>query len=341
MIAAMPRLSSPALAALLCALASAATARAQTNAESVAAAEALFTEGKRLMADGQAPLACPKFEESQRLDPGLGTLLNLAACYEAVGRVASAWSMFLAAESQARSDENKQGIRVAQKRAAALAPKLSRLVVTVEKPDAVPELEVRRDDVVVGRGQWGTPIPVDPGVHTVVATAPGRLPFRARVNVAKAGATMGIRVPELEMAPAEPVQQPRGARPAATHETKQHSDSSQPSTGLGTQRVLAIGAGVIGLGGVAVGTIFGLKSMSEKEEAERYCDDRACPDDAGVEHGKDAREAGNIATIGFISGGVGLVGGAVLWLTAKDAPDTGRSTQLRFRLGHVAFEGRF
>ena len=56
-----------------------------------AAAEALFSEGRSLASAGKCDEAIPKFQASQKLDPGIGTLLNLADCYEKVGRTASAW----------------------------------------------------------------------------------------------------------------------------------------------------------------------------------------------------------------------------------------------------------
>ena len=49
-----------------------------------AAAQALFEQGRDLMARDRAEEACPRFEESQRLDSGLGTQFHLATCYEAV-----------------------------------------------------------------------------------------------------------------------------------------------------------------------------------------------------------------------------------------------------------------
>src|SRR6188508_1232334 len=79
-------------------------AEAQVSGESRrAAAEALFIEGRRLVAEGKTAEGCAKFAESQALDPGVGTLLNLARCYERIGRTASAWTTYREAASRAQA----------------------------------------------------------------------------------------------------------------------------------------------------------------------------------------------------------------------------------------------
>ena len=150
-------------------------ALAQTTSNS-AAAQALFEQAPTLMAQGRPAEACPKLEESQRLDPGSGTLLNLARCYEQAGRLASAWNQYLEAAAAARSAGNKERESEARKRAEALRPRLPSLLIAVSaEARAIPGLEVLRDGQLVGAPQLGVPIPSDAGEHTLEARAPGRV----------------------------------------------------------------------------------------------------------------------------------------------------------------------
>jgi hypothetical protein len=76
----------------------------QAAAQSAGAqAEVLFRQGRDLMAANKFDDACAAFAESQRLDPAITTLLNLAGCREKAGQYATAWGLFLEAERQTRA----------------------------------------------------------------------------------------------------------------------------------------------------------------------------------------------------------------------------------------------
>jgi hypothetical protein len=319
---------------LLLVLASAAQALAEPH-DDAAAAQALFEQGKKLMAAGKQADACPKFAESQRLDPGVGTLLNLAACYEASGRYASAWSTFLEGESAARADNNAGAARVARSRADALASKLSKLTISVTHPD-IPGLEVHRDDAVVGQAQWQLPIPTDPGVHHISATAPGRKPWQTEVALKGAGATVEISVPDLVVEPVAAA--PPVATPPAEVVTPRAAPAQRSS---GAQRTLAIGAEVIGVAGVALGTVFGLKSKAKHDLADSHCNGSNCTDDDGVRLRSEAISAGNLSTVSFVVGAAGLAGGALLWFTASPAKQEEPTTQVGLGFGRLLVSGRF
>jgi hypothetical protein len=283
-------------------------ARAQGNSAS-AAAQSLFEEAKRLMAANRHAEACPKLEESQQLDPGSGTLINLADCYEHVGKLASAFRAFKAAEVGARTVGNAPREQAARDRAAALEPRLPRLEVRVPAAPA-PGLEIRSDGVLLSQAQWGVPLPVDPGAHRVQASAPGRQSWETQVRAAANAPPVVVSVPELSAAGSEAGE---AVGPVAPPSAEQPSQSP----GLGTQRTLAIAAGGVGVVGVVIGSIYGLKSASKHDEADPYCDDAwDCTNQDAFDAAEDARAAGNVSTVAFALGGVGLAAGAVLWFTA-------------------------
>ncbi|MFO0549283.1 MAG: hypothetical protein U0271_12900 [Polyangiaceae bacterium] len=71
-----------------------------------ARAEALFDEAHQAMNKGEIERACRLFEESNAADPAPGTLLNLGACYEKLGRKPQACAAFRRAE-QVVTDPNR------------------------------------------------------------------------------------------------------------------------------------------------------------------------------------------------------------------------------------------
>lgn len=158
--------------------------RAEPTAEERSLAATLFTEGRRLLEEGRITEACPRLQESQRLDPSGGTLLNLAMCRKLEGRTATARALFTEALALARRDGRADRIEVCQRELAEGAARLATVVLFVTEEARVPGLEIRLNGVPVPELAWSTPIPVDPGVVRIDALAPGRVPRVALVEVA-------------------------------------------------------------------------------------------------------------------------------------------------------------
>src|SRR5690606_41548923 len=118
---------------------------------------------------GDFTAACPKVERVVRLAPGGGGgRVALASCYEADGRLASAWSAYLLAGATAARMGQPQRQRLARARAEALRPRLARLSLVI--PDAVralPGLTITCDEVPIVAAQWDAPFPVDRGAHRI------------------------------------------------------------------------------------------------------------------------------------------------------------------------------
>ncbi len=156
-------------------------AHADPAPRDVMLAQSLFEEGRRLMEAGHAREACPKFEESQRLDPGGGTLLNLALCREREGRVATALVLFDEAARAARKDGRADRQAIAEEHAAALSKRQARLV--VRAPDAPAGLRITVDGAELREPAWGVASGVDPGPHRIEAAAPGYAPFQSNIDI--------------------------------------------------------------------------------------------------------------------------------------------------------------
>jgi tetratricopeptide (TPR) repeat protein len=83
-------------------------------------AEEQFRKGRQLITTGNYRLACPRFEESMRLAPALGTLLNLAICEEQAGERDRACQLFHDAADWAEQLGQADRGQIARARAIAL-----------------------------------------------------------------------------------------------------------------------------------------------------------------------------------------------------------------------------
>ena len=286
-----------------------------------ASAQVLFNEARNQMKDGNFAKACPMLEESQRLDPGVGTQFNLADCYEHQGRTASSWALFLEVAATTKATGQSAREQAARARAAALAPHLSRLAIAVPTSHAE-GLEVTRDRTVVAPALWGVAVPVDPGPHAVRVTAPGRKPWQSSVVIPADGTALALAVPELEpqskAEAAEPTPpasattsdtEPLATAPPATHE-------SSASGGVGGQRIGALVAGGVGAVGLVVGSVAGIVALAKHDESDQGCSaSNVCSASAGAAR-DSAIHAGNVSTGAFVVGLLAGAAGVVLWVTA-------------------------
>jgi serine/threonine-protein kinase len=305
-----------------------------------AAAEMLFGDAKRLMAETKYEEACPKLAESQRLDPAVGTLLYLADCYEQLGKTATAWATFKEALGVASRMGDGEREKAARDRAAALEAKLSRLKITVS--DGAPaDLTIRRDGISVGRALWSTPFPVDPGKHVIEVAASGKKAWTRTVDVPSGGTTTQVDVPTLEgdgspelaatVAGGSPAPVDKGGAPSST------SSSSLPTIGW-----IVVGVGAVGVG---VGTYFVVQSHSKRTEAEGLCPQGQCPESRRndiLELQSDSNDLGRIGVIGLAAGGAALVTGLTLVLSSlPKADETHASVAPYIAAGRAGVRGTF
>lgn len=310
-----------------------ASVQAQSSAADKAAAEALFDKAKKQLKDKDFEAACRSLEESQRLDPGVGTLLYLAECYEQSGKTASAWATFREAAALATKSNDGKREKIARGRAERLEAKLAKLVVEVPESVRVDGMRITRDGDELGTPLWGTAIPVDPGSHEIRITAPGKLEYKSQIQVPENG-NVTFAVPPLEDAPAPPPD-PVKPGPAATPAPDPApgptgGDAGVQADGGSGQRTLGIVVGVVGLLGIGAGSFFGLKAASKDSEADDNCrgSDPTLCNQTGVDLGQEAEDAATLSTIAFGVGALALAGGIVLYATAPSG-DTASSHSRR------------
>lgn len=294
----------------------------KTSGGDAAAAQALFYEARNLMKESRYGLACPKLEESLRLDYGIGTEFNLADCNEKLGKIATAWSGFLSVASAAHTSKQPDREKVARERARALEPRLPKLTIEVPAGTST-SLEVKRDGVIVGQAAWNMAVPVDPGPHKITASAPGKKDWEGNVATAE-GKAAKIAVPKLENAPA-PVQPiaaipvtPRTAPPPPETSTTTLTSFPEPiiETRGQTQRTAGWIIGGAGIASLGVGAGFGINSLAQSSQAKDHCDANNICDAQGIRYRDAAMKSGDISTITTIAGAGALLGGIVLVLTA-------------------------
>jgi hypothetical protein len=297
------------------------TAFAQVH-DPVAATE-LFAKGRAAMKEKDYATACAAFAESARLDSKVGTLLNLADCEERIAHFASARAHWQQAADLAHAQgDAREG--VALKHFLALDPRVAKLTVRLAS-DAPPGTTVRRDGVEVGAGSLGVALPVDPGAHELVVSATGYEDKKVPVML-KEGEAQEVSVGPGEKHPAPPPPTPVAPPPVP---------APPPST-WNAQKTLALTAAGVGVAGVVVGSVFGLKAKSANSSSMNNASSSGCsPDNTCGPIGLGLRDTavrdGNISTIGFAAGGGMLALGTILWLTARSSslPSAGATRALR------------
>ncbi len=270
-------------------------------------AEKLFRDGKELMKAGKTAEACDAFEASERADHSLATVLSLADCREKNRQYASAWALFLQADSQTRTDASRAALnRTARARAAALEPRLSYLTINVPDESRVAELVVSRDGIAIGRAEWNRAIPIDGGVHEISGKAPGHESWSTKVTVGPERDRQAVEVPKFKELPK--LVTPLGAGGALP--------SPSPLT---PRRKIAIGVAAGGLALAGVGVGFGIDARSLRNEALATCPAQSCSAQGAEEANAinaRARRRALVANVGFATGGAAVIAGAVLWFVS-------------------------
>jgi len=292
-----------------------------------ATAEALFRAGREAMEQGDYATACNRFAESQRLEPAGGTAFNLAACFEKLGRIASAWKTYR--EAAERLPPGDARTRHAEERARALEARLPKL--TLLPGPGAEDVAVELNGTELGAASLGLELPVDPGAQRIVVRARGREARTMTVTLVESETKQVVVSPGPAIAP----------EPVATPPVTAGANDSAPSDQGSGQRTLGWVLGGVGVAGLAVSAVTGVMVLDRKSTVDEECTNDACST-KGDEAAASGRTLSTVSTIAFVAGAVGVGVGAYFLLSAPDAPVSARvGLRTRAALPELVLEGSF
>jgi hypothetical protein len=263
------------------------------------------------MTKGALDTACPKLEESFRLDPVGGTALNLALCHEKQRKLATAYTDFKTALSLARRDGRADRAAAAEEHIHALEPEVPQLTIVVA--GAVPGQEVIVDGAALREAGWGEPVALDPGQHEVAASAPGKKRWAVAMHIGERERKT-IQVPSLQTDAAA-----QTGKPPEPDEKSGAAGEEESGGGRKTAGWIVGGAGLAALG---VGTYYGIQAITKRNESDAHCPTDTTCDAQGVELNNEAQTAAWIANFGVGLGIAGIAVGTYLLVTGgAPSPD--------------------
>ncbi len=168
-----------------------------------------FDNGTAAFADGKFAIALAEFQASMTIEPSPNTRFKIARCLKALGKIGSAYVQFHRAAHEARDRINATGEArfgptrdAAEAEAKSLDHLVPRMILTLPSPP-IAGLALVLDGTPVPSESFSSPIPIDPGEHELVASAPRFATLRQTFSVAQSGkariAVSLSRVPSAEL----------------------------------------------------------------------------------------------------------------------------------------------
>ena len=298
-------------------------------------ADQLFKKGKKLLAEKRYPEACTAFEESDRIDPGIGAKLNVAKCYQEWGKLATAWRWYTDAESMAKASKDDRARKI-HAILVELDASVPRLTVKLPPDASADGVVIKLDGIELAASALGTEQRVDPGPHQIDTIVDGAK--QTKVIPVERGSSSEVTLDVAASAkPGKPGKPRVGpGQPPAADDT------------LRNRRLLAYGSAGGGALLLGIAGIVTLRAHGDYDYAlQNHCDGATdmC-DDAGLAATHSARNRANIATGLTLLGLAAVGGGLYLYFTMPKAPQTGEHAlylvpQVGSDGGGVVFGGAF
>jgi len=277
-------------------------AGAQAPTDRTATAAALFDAAKEMMDKGNYADACPKLAESQALDPQVGTMLNLALCYESVGKIASACSAWREAATAAARKLRPDREELARQRADDTCSRAPQVTIRIAGQSERDRLLVTVNGAPIAHERWGLPTPLDPGEYELRATGEGLQPWTGTFRLDEQQ-TEVVVVPALT-----PMVPESASTPAAPNA---RSRSLGPAVWV---------AGGVGLAAIASSVVFGSAAsvkMAASNDGHDCVGNNCNP--SGAETRSRAVQDAEVSDVALGIGVGALATGVVLWVVSHRA----------------------
>ena len=293
---------------------------ADSSAEALKRAREQFGQALALQTAGDWAGALALLKDVAAIKSTPQVRFNMALCEERLGKLVAALGDYELAAADARAEKADQVAEEVEGRLESLRQRIPKI--TVKRGAGAENASVAVDGVSVGDQVVGTPLPTDPGPHTVDAKAPGFKQFRKSVRLAE-GQSESVEI-VLEAEPAPIAGGTGGVRPAAGR-------SPVPGYVIG-------GIGIASLG--ASGVFFALRA-GKISDLDKLCPppERQCPSHAQQADIDAGKLDTTIANVTLAVGVAAVAGGLVLVLTS--GPSSEPSVALAPSPGGAQLLGRF
>jgi hypothetical protein len=237
---------------------------------------------------------------------------HIALCEEHLGKLAAALGHYQIAADEAQEAQATEVAAQVASRTEGLKARIPKIL--IERGAGAEYASVSLDGIALGATSIGTELPVDPGPHTIDATAQGYKPFNAKFQIAEKE-TKKIEI-LLEALPPPPPEEKASASIGG--------DVAPPPPGKNLVPFIVGGAGVASLAASGVFFLLRSKSIHSLEDA---CPTRTnCPADekSTYDQGKTYTVVADV-TLGVGVAGV-ATGAALFFVYRKKAPAPASAT---------------
>lgn len=316
----------------------------EPSASDLAVARQLFQDAIKLGEAQQWKESADKLQQAIAIKETPGLRFHLAHALVMLGRLVEAQREYDRAGELIASGMSAPDVeKLLEGAKAGLRERVPTVVVRIKDAN---NATLSIDGKAMNSASLGTAIPLDPGKHRIVVTAPQRKPFDAELSLAEGE----DRVLEAELAPVPSGSTASAATTPVTVATGGARTGEQPaqrdrSRGFGAREAVVLGEVGVAVAGLGVGLVYFFKAQSAGDRAEsnqKTIDDYARnqttsdqpikPDtvctaptlDPGSEvgqacaalpkNGRDHDNAQNISVIGFAVAGVSAAAAVGTWL---------------------------